>query len=568
MMGRDGPSDGALRGTMVAGCRSGLRWEQAFALRVAARLRSAAAARDPVTAGLVRTMAPPAAVPAARAARRITRRPPPVVPHAFRLRAGRPALVPALVALALACGGGDSAVGPNASARLTFATPSDTLEVGESARLAPLVSDPSGYPVTESALRWSTSDSTVVRVTSAGIATGVRAGVADVGVTEGGGRATLRVVVQRTPVARVTFEGAPAQMTAGTSVQLRAVARAASGAPLADRAVAYRLGAGPATVSPGGVVRATATGEVTVVAESEGRAATATIRVVDTFSPGPAPEPTPAPPLAGGAGDGGFSIRVSWVGAPDPRVAPLIDAVVARWARAITGDLPNVTLDMGANDCWEGQPASRETVDDLLVYVRVIDVDGPGGTLARAGPCMVRSGRGLPLVGIVELDSADLNRGPATLHSVVTHEFGHVLGIGTLWEYKSLLHGKDTGDPLFLGATARDAYAAMGGSGLAPVENTGGAGTKHGHWRESTFRTELMTGWINAGTNAMSTLTLASLRDLGYAVDMGAAEAYVLPAPSAASPRLEGVAGERLVDELITPRFVVDVAGRSRRIGR
>ena len=77
-----------------------------------------------------------------------------------------------------------------------------------------------------------------------------------------------------------------------------------------------------------------------------------------------------------------------------------------------------------------------------------------------------------------------------------------------------------------------------------------------------------MTGWINAGTNAMSALTIASLRDLGYAVDMGAAEAYVLPTPGSASARVEGVAGERLADELIMPRFVVDAAGRSRRIGR
>lgn len=529
-------------------------------------MQDGAAHRDPGAAG---SSAAWRRAPAARAAAGAA---PPVVrhavPHVLRPSAGRSALAPALAALVLACGGGDTATGPGASARLTFLTPSDTLEVGESTRLAPLVSDPSGYPVTESELRWSTSDSTVVRVTSTGIATGARLGVADVGVTGGGGRATLRVVVQRTPVAAVTFEGAPAQMAAGSSVQLRAVARAASGAVLADRAVAYRLGGGVATVSAAGVVGAAATGEVTVVAESEGRTATATIRVVDTFSPGPAPQPVPAPPLAGGAGDGGFSIRVSWVGTPDPRASPAVDAVVARWRRAITGDLPNVTLDMPADACWDGQPTSRETVDDLLVYVRVVAIDGPSGTLARAGPCMVRGGRGLPVVGVIELDSADLGRSATTVQSVLAHEFGHVLGIGTLWEYKSLLHGKDTGDPLFLGATARDAHAAMGGSGLAPVENTGGEGTKHGHWRESTFRTELMTGWINAGTNAMSTLTIASLRDLGYAVDMGAAEAYVLPTPGGASARVEGVAGERLADELITPRFVVDAEGGSRRIGR
>lgn len=558
---------GPLRGATVAGCRAVPREERVFVTRVATRLRPTAARRDPGAVGSSAAWRRTTAAPAARG------RPSPVVRpavlHALRLRAGRPALASALVALAVACGGGDTTTGPHASARLTFAMPSDTLEVGEHARLAPLVSDPSGYPVTESELRWSTSDSTIVRVTSAGIATGARVGVADVGVTGGGGRATLRVVVQRTPVASVTFEGAPAQVTAGAVVQMRAVARAASGAVLADRAVSYRLGGGAATVSAGGQLSATATGDVTVIAESEGRSATATVRVVEAgTTPAPAPSATPAPPISAGAGDGGFSIRVSWAGTPDPRASTVVDAVVARWRRAITGDLPNVSLSLEPDACYDGQPASRETVDDLLVYVRVVAIDGASGTLARAGPCMVRGGRGLPVVGVIELDSADLGRSATTVLSVLTHEFGHVLGIGTLWEYKTLLHGKDTGDPLFLGETARDAYAAMGGSGLAPVENTGGEGTKHGHWRESTFRTELMTGWINAGTNAMSTLTIASLRDLGYAVDMGAAEAYALPSAVGASPRLEGVAGERLADELITPRFVVDADGRSRRIAR
>lgn len=485
------------------------------------------------------------------------------MPHPLRLRAAL-----AVVVLA-ACGGSDVTTGPVASTRLVFATPSDTLEVGESARLASLVRDPSGFPVTEAELRWTTSDSSVVRVTSAGVATGARAGVADVGVVGGGGRATLRVVVQRTAVAAVTFEGAPSQVTVGSFVQLRAVARSASGAALADRAVAYRVASGAgASVTATGVLTSSATGDVAVVAESEGRSATATIRVVAVGTPAPAPSPTPAPPIEAGAGDGGFSIRVSWVGTPDPRASPLVDAVVARWSRAIVGDLPNVALGMEAGSCYEGQPASRETVDDLLVYVRVVAIDGASGTLARAGPCMVRGGRGLPVVGIIELDSADLSRSATTVQAVLAHEFGHVLGIGTLWDYKSLLHGRDTGDPLFLGQTASDAYAAMGGSGLAPVENTGGEGTKHGHWRESTFRTELMTGWINAGANPMSTLTIASLRDLGYAVDPSAADAYVLPTPTVASPRVEGIAGERLVDELIVPRFVVDADGRSRRIGR
>ena len=62
-----------------------------------------------------------------------------------------------------------------------------------------------------------------------------------------------------------------------------------------------------------------------------------------------------------------------------------------------------------------------------------------------------------------------------------------------------------------------------------PVENTGGPGTRGGHWRETVFRNELMSGFIAAAGNPLSRLTVASLQDLGYQVDLDAAEAYQLP---------------------------------------
>ena len=94
----------------------------------------------------------------------------------------------------------------------------------------------------------------------------------------------------------------------------------------------------------------------------------------------------------------------------------------------------------------------------------------------------------------------------------------------------------------------------------------GGEGTRDGHWRESVFRTELMTGWIGSGTNPMSTMTIASLRDLGYAVNMAAADAYTLPARTGPNARVEGGTGIRMSDELIAPRFVVDERGRITRL--
>jgi hypothetical protein len=42
-----------------------------------------------------------------------------------------------------------------------------------------------------------------------------------------------------------------------------------------------------------------------------------------------------------------------------------------------------------------------------------------------------------------------------------------------------------------------------------------GAGTINSHWKEPTFRNELMTGYLNAGINPFSKMTIQSLADLG-----------------------------------------------------
>ncbi len=77
-----------------------------------------------------------------------------------------------------------------------------------------------------------------------------------------------------------------------------------------------------------------------------------------------------------------------------------------------------------------------------------------------------------------------------------------------------------------------DEYLILRGGGRrrrVPVENTGGPGTADGHWRETVFRDELLSGFIAAPGNPLSRMTAASLGDLGYQVDVDAAEPYALP---------------------------------------
>ncbi len=147
----------------------------------------------------------------------------------------------------------------------------------------------------------------------------------------------------------------------------------------------------------------------------------------------------------------------------------------------------------------------------------------------------------LPYLGTMQFDSADVARMVAegSFEDVILHEMGHVIGIGTLWSLLDLVRGLGTTDPTFVGANAVREYQELSGTQAAavPVEATGGAGTAGGHWRESVFGAELMTGYAEpAGTPMpISQLTIGSLQDIGYAVNYDAADPYTLNLRQAAA---------------------------------
>lgn len=226
-----------------------------------------------------------------------------------------------------------------------------------------------------------------------------------------------------------------------------------------------------------------------------------------------------------------FTIEVRFRGGLSDAQREAFAAAADRWAGVIVGDLPDARV-------------GDETVDDVRIEASGIEIDGPSAVLGRAGPTVLRSASagpaaGLPVTGIMEFDSADLAQmeQAGTLHDVITHEMGHVLGLGTLWSRKGLLRGAGTADPVFTGAGALAEYRTLrpGATGAGvPVENAGGPGTRDGHWRESVFGDELMTGFVGESGNPLSRMSVASFGDLGYQVDPDAAEAYALPAPGAA----------------------------------
>ena len=164
----------------------------------------------------------------------------------------------------------------------------------------------------------------------------------------------------------------------------------------------------------------------------------------------------------------------------------------------------------------------------------------------------------------MQFDSADVAalQTAGQLQDTILHEMGHVLGIGTLWKLKNLLQGAGaTGStcgntPVYTGANAKAEYAALGKSGNIPVEGAAdgsGPGTCDSHWRENTFDNELMTGFLNGGVaNPLSRMTIASLKDLGYDVDLTKADPYVIPTSTSIAPMSTKT---RLNVTLLYPRF-------------
>jgi Leishmanolysin len=220
-----------------------------------------------------------------------------------------------------------------------------------------------------------------------------------------------------------------------------------------------------------------------------------------------------------------YKIEVRFLGGLTPPQKKAFKTAADRWSKVIVGDLPSVLV-------------GGEVIDDVLIEARGVSIDGPGQILGQAGPTNLRpasagSSAFLPAKGIMSFDSADLAEMEAdgTLVDVITHEMGHVIGIGTIWETKGLLAGAGTSNPTFNGRSAKKEYGKLKRTRptAVPVENTGGPGTRDGHWRESLFKNELMSGFIAMPNNPLSRLTVASLEDLGYVVNISAAEPYALP---------------------------------------
>ena len=239
--------------------------------------------------------------------------------------------------------------------------------------------------------------------------------------------------------------------------------------------------------------------------------------------------------------DTNFDIDVVWIYPPSGPLNQALRRTVARWQQVISADIPNIRFRGQDTRCFGRSLRLYADVDDLVVFAVAADIDGESGVLARAGPCLIRTSNSLPLFGEIEFDASDVGRlSDENLFKLALHEMGHVLGIdGQLWSRFGLLQnpslpdnaGADThfSGPLAVAAFDDAANHRYTGARV-PVENQAQLGSSDSHWRNSVFGTELMNPYLYINQSApLSAVTIQSLADLGYQVDVSQADSYALP---------------------------------------
>jgi hypothetical protein len=395
----------------------------------------------------------------------------------------------------------------------------------------------------------------------------------------------INVTGKAGPPATIAFvAGANQSVAAGSAVPVAPVAQVRDqfGNGVAGAPVTFAVAEGEGSLASGGPVTADASGNAAAPQWTLGKSAvpqslraSTTANITGTVSATIATS---------------YNVDVRFFGPPMPPTAgALFTAAAARIKGAVIGDVfdipaqvPGLNLESQTDGCGvEGLPANfSEPIDDVLIFASVGTIDGPGKVLAFSFPCFIRQPAPnlQTLIGIMKFDSEDLQtvitRG--ILGDVIQHEMLHVVGIGTLWKNLGLISGAGTPQSRYTGTLGVNGCIAVGGAtvcpGLVPLETTGGPGTADSHWSEAVFNNELMTGFVNVCPalpcgviNPLSVMSIQSLGDLGYTVNMKSADPYTIlttPAARILGQLNVGNSSSASWEQLARPKFTVNRAGR------
>ena len=474
--------------------------------------------------------------------------------------------------------------GPNPGAQTISVTDGGS---GTLPGLAATVTYPTGEPIgwLSATLSQTTAPATLtITPNTAGLASGTHGAIVTVS-------SSLSDVAPRTVAVALTLLGPSIIINAGDNEAAMAgtavptppsvLVRDGLGIPMVGLSVAFAVTAGNGTLTSL-VTTTDANGIASPGSWVLGSVANPNAISASVTGPGFVPSNNSVTFSATGCEGGGsastYAITLCFVTSMTATQRSAFEDAASRWGSLITSDLSDTPLSIGQAACGPNSPSVNMTIDDLVIFARIEPIDGLNGILGAAGPCVIRSSNHLTLLGLMRFDIADVASLEASnqLRSVIQHEMGHVLGIGSLWPTFGLLKNPSTAggpalDTYFAGLNAIAAFNSIGGSTYTggqkvPVENMFGPGTINGHWRESVLGHELMTGFLNSGGNPLSVVTVQSLADIGYTVNASGADPFQLTLSLQASGPNASVQRAYGNDVIRGPLHTVDHRGRLVRI--
>ena len=196
-------------------------------------------------------------------------------------------LVAATALVAWNCGGGsDGPPAPPKVATVSVTAPGTQLEVGSTMQLGAAARDGRGNPLTGRSVTWATSSASVATVDLAGVVTGVSAGSVTITATVEGVSGSVQLTVVPVPVALVLISPRTPSVREGGSTQLTAITQDAIGRPLTGRTITWTSRSpAVATIDNAGVVTGVAAGSAWIVATSETRQDSVSLRVRSLVAP-------------------------------------------------------------------------------------------------------------------------------------------------------------------------------------------------------------------------------------------------------------------------------------------
>lgn len=250
---------------------------------------------------------------------------------------------------------------------------------------------------------------------------------------------------------------------------------------------------------------------------------------------------------------GDFDIQVVVDSGYSEAHAATIRAAAERWTAVIVGDLPDYPVDerlVLPSRCLGIEPfrtPAGGVVDDVQFRMNFNDDPGDGYSY---GICYRRTGGQLmPAIVYMKLNEPAIRSFEPQLEGFVTHILGHLLGFG--WGWRDQLEnparilgvGADTHFPDPATVAAFDAAGGADWSGSkVPVENHGPEWIVDVHWRRSVMGTEIMSPEFTDAFRLkalnqlpLSAITVHAMAAIGYEVDVGKADPYMLPDPAVAT---------------------------------